>query len=78
MVKRINREGPINHERQQIENLKALVPNTTPEEYRQLSDALVNVILASLDIMRALEIGEPPDFDALYDLVDGLADHLKE
>jgi hypothetical protein len=74
MVKRQNRIESIEHERQQLEILKGLEPNTTPARYQLLSNGLVDVAASALDLIAALESSSVPDFERLYDLVDGLAD----
>lgn len=76
MTKRKDRIRPIEHEMRQLENLKTLPPNMTPVKYKALSEALIDVAKAALDIVRALEARESADFDRLYDLVDGLEDAL--
>ena len=78
MVKREDRLRPLDHELRQVEGLKALEPNATPVKYAQLSDALVDVAIAALGLVRALEAGESKalDFGRLYDLVDSLEDTL--
>lgn len=57
MAKRENRLKPIEHERRQIENLKALEPIATPPELRPLSDGLIDLVLALLDGVSVLESG---------------------
>src|SRR4051812_48854224 len=74
MAKRQNRIASIEHERQQLEILKGLEPNTTPARYQLLSNGLVDVAASALDIVAALESSSVPNFERLYDLVDGLAD----
>lgn len=76
MAKRKSRVKPIDHERRQLENLKILTPSTTPERHHALSDSLVDVAIVALEIVRALEVGAVPDFERLYDLVDGLEDTI--
>ena len=77
MAKRSNRVRPIKHEIRQIENIKALEPNTTPVKYSALSSRMIDIAIAALDAVRALEIGDAIDFEQFYDLVDGLEDTLK-
>jgi hypothetical protein len=74
MAKRPNRLPPIDHEQRQLETLKALQPNTTPQRYRALSNGLLDVAISALDIAAALEGRQRPGFERLYNLVDGLAD----
>jgi hypothetical protein len=74
MAKRQNRIASIRHQQFQIEVLKGLDPNTTPVRYQALSNGLVNVAISALDIVAALESSSIPNFERLYDLVDGLAD----
>lgn len=74
MAKRPNRLPPIQHEQRQLESLKTMEPNTTPDQYQALSNGLVDVSIAALAIVGALESQGKPDFERLYDLVDGLAD----
>jgi len=74
MAKRPNRLPVIGHEQQQIELLKKMTPNETPEEYRALSNGLADVSIAALELVAALEGSRRPNFEVLYDLVDGLAD----
>jgi len=74
MAKRPNRLPVIGHEQQQIELLKRMTPNDTPEEYRVLSNGLADVSIAALELVAALEGSRRPNFEVLYDLVDGLAD----
>jgi hypothetical protein len=80
MAKRENRVRPIDHEKRQLEKLKALKPNTTPHRYRALSEALVDVAIVALDIVAALEMGDKGalDFERFYDLVDNLEETLGE
>ncbi len=66
MTKRVNRLAPIEHEQRQIEALKRLTPNTTPEHYRALSDGLVDVSITLLDLIAALELNRRPDFEQFY------------
>ncbi len=73
---RQNRLPPIEHEQRQVEALKGMTPNTTPEHYRALSDGLADVSITALDLIAALETNRRPDFERLYSLVDGLADLL--
>lgn len=78
MAKRPNRIPPIEHNRQQLELLKTLTPNDTPDYYKPLSNGLVDVAISALDIVAALETQTRPDIERLYDLVDGLADLVEE
>jgi hypothetical protein len=74
VAKRQNRIGTIEHEKRQLEIIKALEPNTTLEKYRPLSDGLVNVAVAAMSCVSALEGRIFVDFQHLYDMVDSLAD----
>ena len=78
MAKRKNRLPPIEHERRQLENLKSLEPNTTPVKYVALSNKFLDIAVAALDMVRALEVGDAGalDFDRFYDLVDSLESPL--
>lgn len=58
MAKRENRLKPIEHERQQIENLKSLEPIVTPPDLKPLSDGLIDLVLAALEDVYALEAGQ--------------------
>ncbi len=80
MAKRQNRLKPLEHEQKQLENLKALEPNTTPEEAHLFSRTLIDVAIAALEEVAALEAGEPPELkrlQRLYDLVEALPKLLK-
>ena len=77
MAKRTNRVRPIEHEIRQIENLKSLEPNTTPVKYSALSSRMIDIAIAGLDAVRALEIGQAVDFEQFYELVDSLEGTLK-
>jgi hypothetical protein len=74
MSKRENRLTPILHEQRAVRNLKTLVPNTTPPESMALSNALVEIAVAALDEVAALENGESVDLVRLAQLVDLVAD----
>ena len=74
MAKRPNRLPVIEHEQRQIELLKKMTPNETPESYRVLSNGLADVSIAALELMAALEGSRRPNFEVLYDMVDGLVD----
>ena len=74
MAKRPNRLPVIEHEQRQIELLKKMTPNETPAEYRVLSNGLAGVSIAALELMAAFEGSRRPNFEVLYELVDGLAD----
>jgi hypothetical protein len=80
MAKRKNRLPPIEHERRQLENLKNLEPNTTPVKYVALSNKFVDIAVAALDMVRALEVGDAAalDFEHFYDLIDSLETTLNE
>jgi hypothetical protein len=75
MSKRENRLKPIEHEMRQITNLKALTPNATPMEALLLSDALVDIAIAALEEVHALESGQRPELKRLRRLVE-LVDSL--
>lgn len=74
MVKQRENQLPaLEHEQRQLEALKRIIPNTTPEHYRALSDGLADVSITALDLIAALEANRRPDFGRLYSLVDSLA-----
>ncbi len=80
MAKRQNRLKAIEHEQRQLENLKTLEPNTTPEEAQLFSRTLIDIAIAALEEVSALEAGEPPELkrlQRLYDLVEALPKLLK-
>lgn len=58
MAKRQNRLAPIQHEIRQIIGLKSLEPNATPPEARLLSERLIDVAVAALMEVAALENGD--------------------
>jgi hypothetical protein len=58
MAKRENRLKPIEHERRQIENLKILEPSATPPNLKPLSDGLIDLAIAVLEDVYALEAGQ--------------------
>ncbi|MBN1287812.1 MAG: hypothetical protein JXB47_20605 [Anaerolineae bacterium] len=68
MAKRQNRLRPIDHEIRQLESLKTLEPITTPDEYLVLSEELIDIAVAALREVYALEEGEHPDPARLDDL----------
>src|SRR5579863_3311275 len=74
MAKRPNRLPPLQHEQHQLDQLKTMLPNTTPAHQRPLSDGLIDVALAALDLVAALENSHAPNFEPLYARVDALAD----
>lgn len=78
MAKRTNRIKSIEHEMRQLENLKSLEPNSTPVKYNKLSNALIDVAVAALDLVSALEVseGDRLDFDSFYDRIDALDEAL--
>jgi len=78
MPKRTNRLGPIEHERRQIEALKRLEPIETGVKYMPLSDALIDLCLAALDEVAALERREAPDVERLRQIVDRSAALLQQ
>lgn len=59
MAKRQNRLAPIQHEIRQLIALKSLEPNATPADARLLSERLIDVAVAALIEVEALENGEP-------------------
>jgi hypothetical protein len=59
MAKRTNRLAALDHERHQLEKLKILEPNATPDDLRALSDALIDLAVAALDEVYRLEEGKP-------------------
>lgn len=79
MAKRQNRLGPLDHERRQLDNLKTLEPIATPDDLRPLSDALIDLALASLDEVYRIE--ETQTFEArqlerIHYLANALADKV--
>ena len=65
MPERTNRLGRIEHKRRQIEALKRLEPIETGVKYMPLSDALIDLCLAALDEVAALERREAPNIERL-------------
>lgn len=68
MAKRENRVKPLEHEARQLENLKYLDPITTPEHLRPLSNALLDVAIAAIHEVSALEAGEALNSQRLQSL----------
>ena len=68
MAKRENRVKPLEHEARQLENLKYLDPITTPEHLRPLSNALLDVAIAAIREVSALEAGEALNSQRLQSL----------
>jgi hypothetical protein len=69
MPKRENRLAPIQHEARQIANLKTLQPNNTLPEAQPYSDTLLDLAVAALEEVAALESGEPVEFKRLSRLM---------
>jgi hypothetical protein len=61
MPKRDSRIRVIEHHLAQLEALKGLQPNATPERWRAFSDGLVDVAVEALRLARELEAGRPVD-----------------
>jgi hypothetical protein len=81
MAKRENRLKPIEHERRQIENLKSLEPIATPPDLKPLSDGLIDLALATLEDVYALEAGQvvkKAHLQRLAEMVGQLQDLAKE
>lgn len=79
MAKRTNRLAAIDHQRRQLETLKTLDPNTTPDDLRPLSDALIDLAVAALDEVSRLEAGQPVDaqhIQTIYEMVKNLPNVL--
>jgi hypothetical protein len=79
MAKRENRLVPILHEQRAVRNLKAISPAATPPESMPLSNALIDIAVAALDEVAALEDGQNVDLQRLSrlaDLVASLPEHL--
>jgi hypothetical protein len=68
LAKRENRVKPLEHETRQLENLKSLEPITTPLALRPLSDALIDLAIAALGEVSALESGEEASAERLQKL----------
>ena len=56
MAKRKNRVRALTHEMDAIENLKALDPITTPDEWRSFSESLLDIAIIALEVTRQLEV----------------------
>ncbi len=69
MAKRQNRLAPIQHEIRQLITIKSLEPNATPPEARLLSARLIDVAIAALIEVEALENGEPVAVGRLNNLL---------
>ncbi len=69
MAKRQNRLAPIQHEIRQLIALKSLEPNATPPKARLLSERLIDVAVAALMEVAALENGEPVQAGRLNNLL---------
>jgi hypothetical protein len=79
MAKRENRLVPILHEQRAVRNLKMISPVATPPESMPLSNALIDIAVAALDEVAALEEGQSVDLQRLTrlaDLVASLPEHL--
>lgn len=77
MAKRNNRTKAIQHELRQLDMLKELEPNATPDNLRPLSDTLIEIAKEALQEVATLEEGEAPQLKRLgrmLELVDSLAD----
>ncbi len=77
MAKRNNRLKSIQHEIRQLQMLKELEPNATPDSLRPLSDALIEIAQEALQEVCQLEEGESPQLirlSRMLELVDSLAD----
>lgn len=80
MAKRQNRLKSIEHQIQQIQMLKSLEPNITPESYREMSDILMDVAVEALNVAYALENGENPPsnhLQQLLELANGLPNQVR-
>ena len=79
MAKRENRLVPILHEQRAIRNLKGISPAATAPESMPLSNALIDIAVAALDEVAALEEGHNIDLQRLSrlaDLVASLPEHM--
>jgi len=79
MAKRENRLVPIQHEQRAVRNLKNISPSATPPESMALSNALIDIAVAALDEVAALEDGQSIDLQRLSklaDLVASLPEHM--
>lgn len=70
MAKRQNRLKSIDHQIQQIQMLKDLEPNVTPESYHDLSDTLMDIAIEALNVAYTLENGENPPQSHLQQLLE--------
>jgi hypothetical protein len=70
MAKRQNRLKSIEHQIQQIQMLKDLEPNITPEAYRDMSDGLMDIAIEALNVAFALENGDNPTQHRLQHLLE--------
>jgi len=77
MPRRDSRVRAIDHHLQQLERLKTLQPNATPERWRAFSDSLVDVAIEALRLARTLEAGRRPDRYQVLHLMT-LVQHLPD
>ena len=70
MAKRQNRLKSIEHQIQQIQMLKDLEPNVTPEAYRDMSDGLMDIAIEALHVAFDLENGDSPPQNRLQQLLE--------
>lgn len=77
MPKRENRLRAIDHERRQLDMLKTLTPNATPPQLRALSNRLIDLAMAALEEVYALEDGQPAQTERLGRLI-ALAERLPQ
>lgn len=81
MAKRENRLKAIAHQERQLEMLKTLEPNATPESLRPASDMLIDMALVALNAVYMMEKGDAPPnslLNRLYKRVQFLVDGLDE
>lgn len=74
MPKRENRLRPIQHEINQLENLKTLEPNATATGARTFSDALIDIAIDALQEVYRLEEGQAISMGRLKSLSQRVAD----
>ncbi|MGB1285077.1 MAG: hypothetical protein ACPG7F_00975 [Aggregatilineales bacterium] len=72
MAKRKNRSGMFEHEMRQLEKLKELEPNITPEKLQGYSDALIDIALMALNEANMLEMGERPELRRIKPMMDAI------
>lgn len=69
MAKRASRLKAISHEISQLDMIRDLKPNTTPQNALPLSNTLIEIAQEALHEVSKLEEGQQPEFKRLGNLI---------